>query len=522
MRHLNIIIAAIILFLVSNCEKEAVIRSKSYPFLLTVPPIPGNDGTEFLADITDLGQQDILKYGFVWSNKPNPTIQNNCKLFEDKPTKGIYSYKVQSGLAKGETYYVRAYIRTTQHDIYGNEKSFISLGSLSPILHSVSPNKGYANTKVVIEGKNFGTNIHDITVKFGDVLAEIDSVTDTFISVKSPLIKEDKTVSITVEVADMTAESEDTYKVFFAWKYMSDYPGLGNHSASYFSLNGKGYMIGGLEYDSNAYTNGPVTQNFWEFDPSRNSWTLKNPFSLTVENNITCVVNNKGYLLSDNTFYKYDEQNDSWEYETTFPGNCRRLSCFVLDDDIFIGTGINVNNNYSSDFYKYNVNTKVWSKVAPFPGPPRNDARSFSLNGKGYIALGKRNDSPWWNNSQCNFYADIWAYDKASDTWEQKNDFPGEGRAYALSFVLHSKAYIGMGSVEESYKGFPDIWEYNSILDEWTKMDSYIGGGAWSNVVFTINDKAYVGAGARSYGGGSSWSIWRSYKDFWEFDPNKQ
>ena len=524
MRNLKFFIVFILLLSLTNCKKDAEVKPKDYPYVITYSPNITYEGAEFSADLTNIGNQKILKYGFVWSKNSNPTIQENSKLFDGEPKKGIYSYKIHSGLTKGQTYYVRAYILTYKYEVYGNVKSFKSEGSLPPEIVSFSPSKGYANTKITIKGINFGNNINGITVKFGDVVAKIDSITDTFINVRSPLIKKDSALNISVEVAGMTITSEEKYIVFFSWKRMADYPGVGNHSASYFSLNGKGFMIGGTEYNSNEVTGGPITQNVWEFDPTNNSWAKKNDLPFDAIKSPTCVVNNVGYIYDgdNNIFYKYIENTDSWAYETSFPGQSRSFSCFVIGNEIYAGIGNN-RDPYSggfNEFFKYNVNTKEWKEIATFPGKPRNGALSFSLNGKGYIALGKIIIIYGYANY---YYTDVWEYNLETDKWIQKNDFPGDKRGMALSFVLQSKAYIGMGAVEEeSYQGFPDFWEYKQDTDEWIKKDSYIGGGTWNNIVFAIGEKAYVGTGAKSYGNGSSWGICRSYKDLWEFDPNKK
>lgn len=500
----------------SNCEKEAEVKPRDYPYVITNSPKVNEEGAEFSANIANVGNQEILKYGFVWSEISNPTILDNNKLFEGMPKKGIYTYNINSGLTKGHTYYVRAYILTERYEVFGNEKSFNSLGSLPPEIIDFSPKKGYAGEVIIITGKNFSNNPKNILVEFGDNIASIDSSSFNNIFVKSPVITENKKVNICVTISEMRTISKEQYNVFFGWTKMADYPGLGNHSASCFSINGKGYMLGGREYNSSLYTNGPITKMMWEYNPISNSWSRKNDvYFIETSEDPTFVLKGIAFIYNrnDNNIYRYNPNTDSWEQETKYPGISRKLSYFVIDDEVYLGLG-KYNGEYIYDLHKYNPEIKEWSLIAQYPGKGKYRALGFGLKGKGYIT-GLELDGNYRNPK-----TDIWEYDKFTNSWNQKNDFPGEARGYATCFILNSKAYIGLGTEQYNYQGFTDFWEYYQESDTWIKKDSYIGDATWKNIAFVIDDKAYVGTGAKSYGGGSSWTIWRSYKDLWEFNPN--
>ena len=58
-----IIIAASLFF--TNCERDAEVQPKEYPYVITNSPTVNSNGAEFSADITNIGNQEILKYGFV-------------------------------------------------------------------------------------------------------------------------------------------------------------------------------------------------------------------------------------------------------------------------------------------------------------------------------------------------------------------------------------------------------------------------------------------------------------------------
>jgi hypothetical protein len=505
-----------VLFLsLSNCDKEAEVQPKEYPYVITNSPIVNNEGVKFLADLKNLGTQEILKYGFVWGKNSNPTIQNNNRLFFEEPSKGIYSCNINSGLAKEQTYYVRAYILTDQYEVYGNEKLFKSQGSLPPEINSFSPQKGYAGERVTIEGRNFSNNKDNIVVKFGEVNAIIDSLSNDVVYVKSPLIKKSGKIKISILISGMEAISTNDYEVFYSWIEKGNYPGAGVHSSAYFSINNYGYMIGGQEYNSNEFTNGPFCQNLWRYNPGDNSWKKMNdlPF-IPYYRTGTFIIDDIGYVYSSSrnakAFYKYNVENDSWTKETEYPGNGEWFTTIVINNEVYVGLGTD-NYNLYDEFFKYNPFSKEWNRCAKFPGPSRYNALGFSINGKGYIALGQ---------DYYNYYNDVWEYNPETDKWIRKNDFSGKERSMSVCFSIKGKIYLGLGTKDENYQGYSDIWEYQQESDTWQEKDSYIGQAKWNNIVFTFNDKAYIGTGAKSYGGGSSWSIWRSYKDLWEFNPN--
>ena len=53
---------------------------------------------------------------------------------------------------------------------------------------------------------------------------------------------------------------------------------------------------------------------------------------------------------------------------------------------------------------------------------------------------------------------DFWEYDPTGDTWVAKTAFEGSARQNAVSFVVNSKAYVATGRSSNYY--FSDIWEF--------------------------------------------------------------
>jgi len=85
-------------------------------------------------NIPTAGEEPILFRGVCWSNRPNPTISN--RKTTDGSDIGSFSSLI-TGLTPGRKYFVRSYAYNTSGTCYGNEISFTTQKSLSPL----SPSK---------------------------------------------------------------------------------------------------------------------------------------------------------------------------------------------------------------------------------------------------------------------------------------------------------------------------------------------------------------------------------------------
>jgi N-acetylneuraminic acid mutarotase len=149
-----------------------------------------------------------------------------------------------------------------------------------------------------------------------------------------------------------------------------------------------------------------------------------------------------------------------------------------------------------------NDNTKNlvgnWVELSDFEGVARSDAVAFSVNDKGYVALGYDGDDR---------LKDLWEYDPVRDYWIQKADFPGNARNGAVGFGTSTKGYVGTG-----YDGFDklkDFWEYDPQANAWTQVADFAGSARYGAIAFSIDNKGFVGTG---YDG-------NYLKDFWMYDP---
>ncbi len=245
------------------------------------------------------------------------------------------------------------------------------------------------------------------------------------------------------------------------WVELSDFDGLPRAEAVGFAIGSKGYM--GTGYDGDEFHN-----DFWEYDPAKNSWTQK----------------------------------------ADFPGAARSQAVgFATDTKGYIGTGWEGKNRLK-DFYEFNPATNIWTKKADFGGSARRSAVAMSINNKGYVGTG---------DSVSNF-KDFWEYDPASDIWTKKSSIGGSKRTNAACFVISGKGFVAGGIDNGDY--LTDIWQFDPVADSWTKKraianisdetydDDYSTIKGTGKVGFTINGKGYLSTGGQTTG-----------VEVWEYDP---
>ena len=135
-----------------------------------------------------------------------------------------------------------------------------------------------------------------------------------------------------------------------------------------------------------------------------------------------------------------------------------------------------------------------FTKISNLPGNGRASAVAFSINGMGYIALGR--------DSLGNQLNDCWKYDPKKGNWEKQAAFPGIARVKAIAAVIDGKAYVGLGYDLNKTNGMDnilgmikDFWMYEPNLNTWTKKADYPSNTCDACIAFVRNNDIYVGSG---------------------------
>ena len=72
-----------------------------------------------------------------------------------------------------------------------------------------------------------------------------------------------------------------------------------------------------------------------------------------------------------------------------FPGIERDdAAAFVIGDDVYVGTGMDVGFNLTADWYRFNTIDQSWNAVAALPGGGRQYALAIETDGYAYVIGG--------------------------------------------------------------------------------------------------------------------------------------
>ena len=489
----------VLLFLLifQSCDKEAEVKEKDYPYLITTEISDlTNTSVVFNGKIISTGNEEIIEYGFLWDTY-EPKIETANKIvMSNSANIGSYSAKTSSSLIKDSQQLVRAYLKTSSHLVYGNTIKFTSNGGASGEITDITPLRGYVNSKVIIEGNNFSYRKDEITVFFGDVKAEIDSCTDKKLIVRVPDIDEDAEVVIKVVVNNKTITANSKYTAFTYWKKIANFPGASRYGATSFSINNKGYVGLGKQYFSDCYS------DFYEYSPQINGWKKIKDFPGGARRGaIGFSFNGKGYVgfgyTSNNEYHdlwEYDPSTDNWS-KIIENENIRTYedAYFLIEEELFILT--------QNSFYKLNLENMEFSDLGYFDY--RYMAAGFSSGSKGYMFAGK---------SYTEYLKDLWEYNSSENSWKKLSELAGsQYRDAPIGFSLGERLFMGMGRNVNAYK---DIFEYKTNTGEWFKLENLPGEGRAFATSFIINDKAYIGTGFDDY--------INQFSNFYGFNPTKE
>ena len=201
---------------------------------------------------------------------------------------------------------------------------------------------------------------------------------------------------------------------------------------------------------------------------------------------------------------------DSWTSVTDFPDTARTGAvAFSIDSFGYVCLGGLSNTRtggylYPTALWQYNPNSGVWTQKASFPGQGRWSAISFVIGSKAYVGLGDEDGAE---------YKDFWEYDPAIDAWTQKADFGGVERTSAIGFSIGGMGYAGLGYSQIS-RSMKDIWQYDPTADIWTQKNDFTGFERAGACGFSIGDKGYVALGFDETYGLNGLSL----NDLWQYD----
>jgi N-acetylneuraminic acid mutarotase len=289
-----------------------------------------------------------------------------------------------------------------------------------------------------------------------------------------------------------------------------------------FSIGAKGYVGGGqfgLPGQAQVSLN-----DFWEYDPTTNTWAQKSSMPIPLQEAASFVVGTQGYVctgventqtatLISNFLYQYDQASNTWTRKADFPGGARRGAVGVgvgVSNVGYVGTGgMSPSYNGLNDWWQYYPVTDQWTQKASLPGSARIYASGFSIGGSGYITCGAASIGSYGSS-----YNDLWMYVPKFDSWTREADLPAVSRESAVGFSYGTTEGALAGgriiSGPQTNTALNDFWHYTQSTNQWTQDLNMAGGGRFGAVGYSINGIPYVGTGLNYQS--ASWYL----NDFWD------
>jgi hypothetical protein len=195
-------------------------------------------------------------------------------------------------------------------------------------------------------------------------------------------------------------------------------------------------------------------------------------------------------------FYEYDPSSNTWITRASWPGPLTNdANSFVVNGKAYVGGGDGPYGNPTiSNFYQFDPLLNSWSQKADIPAPGRRSSGTFSIGNFGYMGVGSNDDLGV-------SLSDYYKYDPLNNSWSAIADFPfastsSRNCAFTINGYGYSTNYLNLGQ----------IYKYDPVANTWSQIisPSYINFIA--DMAEVVNEKAYFARGASN--------------EFWEWDPN--
>lgn len=435
---------------------------------------------------------------------PGDLVVINGTNFNSDPAKDIVTFggvsaEVTNASATQITAKVPQQAHTGTITVSVNGKSTSSsnrfgiLGSIA--ITSVSAPSGVAGDIITINGSGFSSDKTRNIVTINGTIAEVTSASPTQLTI---IVPPNAAVGVSTDGIVVTTTGGTTnFSNFGVHMTVSDFSptsgplgtrikiiGTGLSSNYYVTFNNKGRCA----IISCTGTELVIAPNGNVGDVGK--FTVAENFILQGETQKQITIN-KDFTITDAPPTKM----------ASFPGTARAYepTGFAIGNQLFFGLGTDANNNFLSDFWKYDSGSDTWTRIADFPGGGRTKASGFTFNGRGYIIAGVAKSSGIISSQK-----DVWQYDPQLDTWKQLGDFPGGARGGAAYFVLGQYVYFGMGSKS-------DFWRYDPVNDSWLQKADFAGGATEDQAGFAVGSLGYLAAGDNQ----NSTNVFT-----WQYDPS--
>lgn len=192
-----------------------------------------------------------------------------------------------------------------------------------------------------------------------------------------------------------------------------------------------------------------------------------------------------------------------WTQLPDFPGTPRDdAASFSVDGMIYVGTGMETGWGLTNDWYSFDQMTQQWDTIATLPASPRQYCSTFVIDGRGYLFGGLDASGP---------LNELWRYDPFTDTWTERASLPAPGRYASVALPGNNHAIITTGLLDN---GVPtnETWKYDALSDSWSTRAPMPGQARHRSAV--VNGAVVGGADSAYHALADAYS-YISFNDQW-------
>jgi len=244
-----------------------------------------------------------------------------------------------------------------------------------------------------------------------------------------------------------------------SWTELTPFPGAARGFAIGDTWDGKAYF--GFGYDGTSLLN-----DLWVFDPSNMSWTelascpcaeRTHPAMIAHNGKVFVGLGGGGSLGNLKDWWEYDIASNTWSQKDDLPSLGRHHPYqFGIGDYVY--TGFGHGDGIFNDWFGYDIAGETWTQVATLPAEGRVAGTQFSYDGLGYVLSGDGDDHGSMNTGE------FWAYDPATDTWDELPSHPEGSRWAPASFIINGEVYIINGTSFSQYVTQIYKFDLNPVL----------------------------------------------------------
>jgi N-acetylneuraminic acid mutarotase len=233
-------------------------------------------------------------------------------------------------------------------------------------------------------------------------------------------------------------ESYDPSAAWIPWWSRAPMPAPRGHTNGAVVIDGKIYVSGGYEQDSDHYRK--ATNSLFRYDPSTNLWSTRAPMPTPTVHGGSVAIDGKLYVYSPYgpALYRYDPASNSWSARAKPQAVQIGAAATPLGGKMYVIGGFN-GSGALARVSVYNPVTNKWSTSKSLL-TPRQAAAARTIDGRIYVVGGEGNGPE---------IAQTEVYNPATNTWIKKAGIPTK-RGYPAAAAAAGKLYV-IGGLDGSY-----------------------------------------------------------------------